>query len=82
MLSQVLAMALCRSSVKTDERIELGASFHPSYTVLKGNSVSPKIRVLPSGTSFQITDLEDFVSVYRLLKRVIDIARERWALRV
>ena len=53
--SAVLAMALCpsvrpsvtsRSSTKTAERIELGfgmwASFHPSYTVLKGNSVISK----------------------------------------
>ena len=35
-----------RSSIETVERIELvfgtGASFHPSYTVLKGNSVIPK----------------------------------------
>ena len=35
-----------RSSAKTDERIEVvfgvGASFHPSYTVLKGNSVISK----------------------------------------
>jgi len=50
MLARVLAVALCpsvrlsvtsRSSVKTDERIELvfgmGASFHLSYTVLTGN---------------------------------------------
>jgi len=46
--SAVLAMGLClsvtsRCSIETAERIELGfgmlASFHPSYTVLKGNSV-------------------------------------------
>ena len=46
-----IAMALCpsvtsRCSIETDERIELvfsmWASFHPSYTVLKGNSVSSK----------------------------------------
>ena len=61
--SAVLAMGLCpclsvsvtsRCSVETDERIELvigvWASFHPSYTVLKGNSVISKIRELPSGT--------------------------------
>jgi len=47
------AMALCpsvsvtsRSSIETAERIELvfgmRASFHPSYTVLKGNSVISK----------------------------------------
>ena len=55
--SAVLAMGLCpsvcvclsvtsRCSIKTAERIELvfgtWASFHPSYTVLKGNSVISK----------------------------------------
>jgi len=54
--SRILAMALClsvtsRCSVETDEQIDLvfgvGASFQPSYTVLKGNSwVSPEIRIL------------------------------------
>ena len=43
-----------RSSIETDERIELGfvmwASFHPSYAVLKGNSVISKIRAHLSGT--------------------------------
>jgi len=43
-----------RSSTKTAERIGLVfgvlASFHPSYTVLKGNSVISKITALPSGT--------------------------------
>jgi len=50
MLARVLAVALClsvytsRCSVETDELIEIvliwvmGASFHLSYTVLKGNS--------------------------------------------
>jgi len=57
MLARVLAMALCpsvcvclsvtsRSSIETAERIELifgmGASFHPSYTVLTGNSAHSK----------------------------------------
>jgi len=49
--SAVLAMTLCpsvtsRSSAKTAERIELvfgmWVSFHPSYTVLKGNSLISK----------------------------------------
>jgi len=53
--STVQAMGLClsvrpsvtsRCSVETDERIQLvfglSASFHPSYTVLKGNSVNSK----------------------------------------
>ena len=51
MIARVLAVALSvsvtsRCSVETAERIELafgtGASFRLSYTVLKGNSVSPK----------------------------------------
>jgi len=48
-------------------------SFILSYTVLKRNS--PKIRVLPSGTLFQSSDLENVASAYRLSKRVIDLAR-------
>ena len=40
--------------LQTAERIDLAfgmwASFHPSYTVLKGNSVISKIRAIPSGT--------------------------------
>jgi len=49
--SEILAMGLCPSvtsqcSIETAQRIELvfgmWASFHPSYTVLKGNSVISK----------------------------------------
>ena len=65
--SAVLAMGLCPfmsvsmsvtslCSIETAERIELvfgvWASFHPSYTVLKGNSLSPKIWVLNSLWNF------------------------------
>jgi len=84
----VLAIVLCRlsvtslSSVETDERIELvfgvGASFHPSYAVLKGNSVTSR----NNGTLAQSPDLKMFFSVYRSSKRVVDLARERWTLRV
>ena len=68
------------------ERIELGvgmgASFHPSYSVVNGNSgIFKKRRALPSGTLSQTPDLENFASVYRPLKRVVDLARERWTLR-
>ena len=93
MLARVLAMAVSvsvclsvasRCSIETDERIELvlgtGASFRLSYTVLKGNSGISKIRVLPSETVPNYTDLENFASVYRSSKRVIDFARERWTL--
>ena len=58
-----------RSSVETAERIKLGfgmgASFRPSYTVLKGNSDIFKIRVFSSGSMSQTPDLENFTSVYR-----------------
>jgi len=83
MIARVLAVALClsvrsRCSVETAERIELvfgtGASFRLSYTVLKGNSGISKISVLPSGTLSQTTDLENFASVYRSSKRVVDLA--------
>jgi len=43
-----------KCSIEMTERIELvfgmGASFHLSYTVLKGNSGNSKITVLPSET--------------------------------
>jgi len=39
--------------------------------------VSPKIRVLPSGTLSQTPDLENFASAYRSSKRVINLARQR-----
>jgi len=51
-----------------------GASFHLSYTVLKGNSGISKIRVLPFGTLSQTPDLESFALEYRLSKRDIDLA--------
>jgi len=46
--------------------------------VLKGDSGIFKIRVLLSGTLPQTPDLENFASVYRLSKRVIDLPRQRW----
>jgi len=74
-----------RSSIKTAERIELvfgmEASFHPSYNVLTRNLAISKIRVFPSGTLSQTLDLENFASVCRSSKRVIDLARKRWTLR-
>ena len=55
-----------------------GTSFHPSYTVLKGNSGISKITVLPSGSLSQTPDLENFATAQRSSKRVINLARERW----
>ena len=88
MPAQVLAMALCLSvclSVSHKSEFDrngrtnrtgfgMGASFHLSYTVLKEIRVYSKIRVLPSGTLSQTPDLENFASVYRLSKRVINLA--------
>ena len=76
-----MSVSLClsvssRSSIETDERIELvfgtRASFHPAYTVLKDNLGISK-RVLPSGTFSQTPN---FASVYRSSKRVIALARQ------
>jgi len=69
-----------RSSVETAECIELVfawelLSTHPALRQ-KQILVSPKIRVLPSGTLSQTPYLENFALVYRTSKRVIDLARE------
>ena len=94
MLARVLAMALCpsvclclsvtsRSSTEAVERIEpvfgMGASFHASCFVLKGNSGISENK----GTSLWnfVPEFENFASVYRSSKRVIDLARERWTFR-
>ena len=73
-----------RCSVETDERIELGfctgASIHLSYTVVKVIRLSPKLRVLFSGTQTQTPDLENFATAHRSSKRVIDQARLIWTL--
>ena len=50
-------------------------STHFHYTVLKGNSGISKIRVFPCGTLTQTPDLENFASVYRPSKRIIDFWR-------
>jgi len=83
-----VCLSVCRKlecSLETDERIELvfgmGAYFHPSYTVLKGNSGISKYKGTSPGTLSQTRDLENFASMYRSSKRVIDLARERWTLR-
>ena len=59
-----------RSSVETAERIELvfgmGASFHPSYNVLKGNSVISKNKGTSLWNFSQTPDLENFATVYRV----------------
>jgi len=83
-----VCLSVCRKlecSLETDERIELvfgmGAYFRPSYTVLKGNSGISKDKGTSPGTLSQTRDLENFASMYRSSKRVIDLARERWTLR-
>ena len=87
-VAMALRLSVCRKlecSLETDERIELvfgmGAYFHPSYTVLKGNSGISKHKGTSPGTLSQTRDLENFASMYRSSKRVIDLARERWTLR-
>ena len=92
--SAVLAMGLCprvclcpsvtsRCSIETDERIELvfgmWASFHPSYTVLKGNSVIPQNKgtslwnfVLNSGLRKFRHGISIVETCYRLSSRKVD----------
>jgi len=83
-IARVLAMALClpaclclsvtsRSSIETDERIELvfglGASFYPSYTVLKGNfGISKNILSLFCPLSL-ITDKPSLTSLSRITEK-------------
>ena len=90
--SAVLAMALClrvrpfvtsRCSIETDGRIELAfatwASSHPSYTVLKGNSVISKNNgtslwnfVLNSGLGKFRQDISIVETCYQLSSRKVD----------
>jgi len=93
MLARVLAMALClsvcarlsvtsRSSIETDERIELFLarelpSTHPTLCS-EEIRVSPKTRVLPSGTLSQTLDFKNSFGIsivetcYRLRSRKVD----------
>jgi len=80
MLAQILVMALClsvisRCSIETVERIEL----HLTCTMLycKKIWVPLKIRLFPFGTLPQTLDLENFATIGRLLKCVINLARQR-----
>ena len=68
--SAVLAcVRLCRCSIETTEQMELvfgmWASFHPSYTVLKGNSVISK----NNGTSLERCPI---LRTYKISPRHID----------
>ena len=94
MLSRVLVMSVSvyvclsvtsRTSINTNEWIELvsgmTASFQEYYIVLKNPGMF-KIKVLYSVTLSQTPDLENIALAYRLSKRVNDLARERWTLRV
>jgi len=67
-----------RCSIKTNKWVELvfgmGASFHLSYTVLKGNSVISKSKVTSLWNFDQTPDLETFALAYWLSQHVIDLA--------
>jgi len=69
MLARVLAMAMCPSVCPWSQSFyrngwtNWAGVWHPSYTVLSWVWLSPKIRVLPSGTLSQTPDLENIVSV-------------------
>ena len=89
MLARVLAMALClsvsvclsvchksefyRKGWTNRAGFGVGASFRPSYTVLKGNSGISKIRALPSGTVSQTVDLEKIFLRYIDRRNVLSI---------
>jgi len=75
-----------RYSVETVERFglvlawELLSTYHtPCFKEIDVH-IPSKIRVLPSGTLLQTLDLENFVTAYRSLKHVINLAQERWTL--
>ena len=91
MLAQVLAMALCfvcvcHKSVYCQNSCTNRAGFwHGSFyptLCYKEIHVPSKISILSSGTLLQTLDLENFTTVYRLSKCVINLAQERWTLRV
>ena len=75
-----------RYSVETVERFglvlawELLSTYHtPCFKEIDVH-IPSKIRVLPSGTLLQTLDLENFVTAYRSVKHVINLAQERWTL--
>jgi len=91
MLVRELAMALCLSVCVSQvgfllKRLNESGRFWAwklplTYPTLSYNEirVTPKIRALSPGTLFHT--LERHATAYRSSKRVIDLARERWALR-
>jgi len=68
-----VCLSVSRCSIETDERIELVfgmlASFHPSYTVLKGNSVVLKNR----GTSLGNFALKSGLRKFRHGISIVDV---------
>ena len=90
MLARIVAMALCLclSQVSVLSKWMDGSSWFLASRLLstyptlcyKEIQVYTKIRVFPTGTLSQTPDLENFASVYRLWKRVIDLAQEMWTL--
>jgi len=65
-------MATRQRSIETDERMELVfgmvASFHLSYTTLKGNSGISKNKGTSPGTLSKTPDSENFATAYRSRK--------------
>ena len=79
-----VCVRVCRSSIETDERIELPLAWelpstYPIRFVVKKNSGTSKNKVslLPSGTLFQTPDLKNFATVYRSSKYIINLARKK-----
>ena len=59
----------------------MGVSFHPSYCVKRKFGYLQKLAFFASAILSQTPDIQNFASVYRSSKRVINLARERWVLR-
>jgi len=55
---------------------------HPSYTALKGNSVISKNKGTSLWNIVLNSGLKNFATAYRSSKRVINLARERWTLKL
>jgi len=80
------SVSVCHKSEfhRTAERIKLvflhGVFLTSSALCGKDIHIFTKMRVLSSETLSQAPYLENFVTACLLLKRVIDLARERWTL--
>ena len=77
-----VSVCVCHNSVKQIGWFLAWGLLSTSHTMCyKEIRAISKIRALPSGTSLQTPDLENFAIAYRSSRRVINSARERWKLK-